>query len=478
MANSNNKPTSGLIFNAFGVAKKLSKTGLSVMNHVVPGTVSRLSHPGYDPKVIQGSAREKADFEKKFYASPQQMIRENLPQMSSQLLGRHYKKINQVASFISPDLNDKLADYFFDKLNDLVSQLSSVDAMLDEVGAKNLAELAKDPERAQRISLALANQNKIIAALQGILTGATGVIGAAIDVPTSLALALRSVYQTGRAYGFELKVEDHAVVEYIFKQIDMGSVAEKQALLAAVRAFSSVLQEHDINQLQQLLGSSNDTELLKNWLVNEDGSLKWSWLNYLPQLHIFSKISPLASMGIGAVYSCKLVDDATNKAQQVFCAARQFLIQHPEQNIATLSAYEKSVALLAQATPKLLADESVVALAPSELKLDQDIEVSDNQAISKVMIKKKTDVVKMDETEKGQQVQQGLEELAEKVVEAHEPVEPQKPALPLEEPILDEDDQPDEAQQLKAENTPQSAVESAPKHESAAVKKKVTKKKS
>ena len=478
MANSNNKPTSGLIFNAFGVAKKLSQTGLSMINHVVPDTVSRLSHPGYDPQVIQGSAREKADFEKKFYESPQQMMREHLPSMSSQLLGRHYKKINQVASFISPDLNNKLADYFFDKLNDLVSQLSSVDAVLDEVGAKNLAELAKDPERAQRISLALANQNKIIASLQGILTGATGVIGAAIDIPTSLALALRSVYQTGRAYGFELNVEDHAVVEYIFKQIDMGSVAEKQALLAAIRAFSSVLQEHDVNQLQQLFGSSNDTELLKKWLVNEEGFFKWSWLNSVPQLHILSKLSPIAAMGISAFYSRKLVDDATDKAQLVFCAARQFLIQHPEQKIATLSAYEQSVALLAQATPKLLADESAVTLAPSELKLDQDIEVSDHATISKVIIKKKTDTVKMDETEKGQQVQQGLEKLAERMVQQHEPVEAQKPALALQEPFLDEEGGSDEEQQLHLENTPQSAVGSTPKAESAAVKKKVTKKKS
>ena len=406
------------------------------------------------------------------------MMREHLPTISSQLLGRHYKKINQVASFISPDLNNKLADYFFDKLNDLVSQLSSVDAVLDEVGAKNLAELAKDPERAQRISLALANQNKIIASLQGILTGATGVMGAAIDIPTSLALALRSVYQTGRAYGFELNVEDHAVVEYIFKQIDMGSVAEKQALLAAIRAFSSVLQEHDVNQLQQLFGSSNDTELLKKWLINEDGSFKWSWLNSVPQLHILSKLSPIAAMGISALYSRKLVDDATDKAQLVFCAARQFLIQHPEQKIATLSAYEQSVALLAQATPKLLADESTITLMPSELKLDQNIEVSDHTTISKVIIKKKTAAVKMDETEKGQQVQQGLEKLAEKVVEAHEPVEPQKPALPLQETLLDEDDQPDEEQQLQPENAPQSAVGSTSKTESAAVKKKVTKKKS
>lgn len=107
------------------------------------------------------------------------------------------------------------------------------------------------------------------------MTGAVGGVGAIIDVPTSLALALRSVYHTGRAYGFELQAKDHTVVEYIFKQIDLGTVAEKQALIAAIRTFAGVLQTHNVNQLQQLLGSANDAELLKNGLP-----MKMVHLNY------------------------------------------------------------------------------------------------------------------------------------------------------------------------------------------------------
>ena len=43
MVNSNKKHSSGLISNAFGVAKKLSETGLNVLQHVAPGTVSKLT---------------------------------------------------------------------------------------------------------------------------------------------------------------------------------------------------------------------------------------------------------------------------------------------------------------------------------------------------------------------------------------------------------------------------------------------------
>lgn len=355
MTNSDHKQSRSLISNAFGVAKKLSATSLDLVNHVAPGTIAKLTQAPNSEQVITGTARTQSPFEKRQYDNPQQMMREHLPKVSSQLLGKHYKKVNQVASFISPDLNEKLSDYLFDKLNDVVSQFTSVDALLKEVGAKNLAELANDPERAARISQTLANQNKLIATLQGAVTGSAGAIGAALDVPTSLALALRSIYHTGRAYGFELQANDHDIVEYIFKQIDLGAVAEKQALLATIRTLSQIAQTHNISQLQQLLGSGNDVELLKKWLSNDAGEFKWSWMSNLPNIGLVSRLTPLVSIGISAGYSWKLVDDATNQAQKVFYGARQYLIEYPNENVDALTAYEKfllkaPVALLESST--------------------------------------------------------------------------------------------------------------------------------
>lgn len=406
MVNSNKKHSSRLISNAFGVAKKLSETGLNVLQHVAPGTVSKLTQSPQADSVVQGTAQEKNAFERKKYENPQQMMREHLPNVTGKLLGKHSKKINHVASFISPDLNEKLSDFLFDKLNDFVSELTSVESVLKEVGAKNLAELSQDTERSRRISTALANQNKIIAAIQGTLTGAVGGVGAIIDVPTSLALALRSVYHTGRAYGFELQAKDHTVVEYIFKQIDLGTVAEKQALIAAIRTFAGVLQTHNVNQLQQLLGSANDAELLKKWIANEDGSFKLSWMNNLPQFNLLTRLTPLATMGISAVYSWKLVDDATAQAQIVFSGARQYLLQHPDQTIDTLEAYEQFTQLLSHANPLLLADSSQKS---NPEKTDTQIE---NKTITQVEVKEKPnekDVV----SNPVEKVEQGIQKLAD-----------------------------------------------------------------
>lgn len=382
MADSNNKQSGSMLSNTFGLAKKIGTTGLSLLNHVAPNSVTKLSQSPEKNSIVEGKARSQSMFEKKQYDNPQQMMREHLPKVSSQLLGRHYKKINNVASFISPQLNDKMSDYFFDKLNDFVSEGSSVDKLLKEVGVRDLKELSQDSARSQRISQALANQNKVLAAIQGALTGATGVIGSAIDVPTSIALALRSIYQTGRAHGFELKPEDQDVVEFIFKKIDIGSVAEKQALLIAVRTFATTLQSHDVSQFQQLVGSSNSSDVLKNWLSNEDGTLKWAWLDNLPQLNIISKLAPLACIGISATYSWKLVDDATDKAQVVFKGAQQYLIQHPNENISALAAFEKSEILLSQASLLLQSPDQEDAAPVIEDVIENDI-IQDVQVLTK-----------------------------------------------------------------------------------------------
>jgi hypothetical protein len=389
--------------------------------------------------VIEGSARSQSVFEPRKYDNPQQMMREYLPNVSRQLLGRQYSKVNRVASFVAPDFSDKVSDYFFDHLNQFTSNLSSVDTVLDQAGAKDLQELTQDVDRSKRLSQALAEQNKWLASIQGAVTGATGVVGSAIDVPLSLLMSLRMIYQVGRAYGFELnKDTEQDIVQFVFKQIDLGQIAEKQSVLMALKIVSNMLQTNDTAQLQNMLGSSNDSEPLKKWLVNENGDMKWNWLNHFPNLSLISKLTPVAGAGIGAAYSWKLVEDVNQKAQQIFSHARSYLQQHQGVELSPIAAYEKSLELLAQAAPRLLNPFTKDELNSGELKLDQDIPVQGHGTIAKVTIKKKSDDAIADDERKSERVEQGLEYLAEHMVEPHAQVEPQKPAITVDEPEIDE----------------------------------------
>ena len=467
MANSNNKRSTGLISQAFGVAKKLSSTGLDLVNHVAPGSVAKLDNVPSQDKIIESSTRDKNMSDQKSFENPQQLFRSHVPKVTQQLLGRHYNKVNNVASFISPDINNKISDFFFDKLNDFVSDQSSVDHVLKEVGAKELKELAADPDRANRIGAALANQNKTVAAVLGAVSGASGVLGTAIDIPLSLALTLKTIYQSGRAHGFELDHKsEQKVVEYVFREVDFGSIAEKQTLLVALRAVSNMLQTQDTHQLQTMLGSSNDFDALKRWLSNSDGTFKWTWLNKVPQLSVISKLTPLAGAGIGAIYSWKLIEDTNTKAQQIFSSAQQYLIQHPDEQIDLLTAYEKSKDLLDQASP-LLALSSAKADQPNTEQssnsvsdtIDHSVQTpADHEVIKSVQVKLKSD----EPEQKVESLETGLQKLVDEYVE---PVEEQTSQVSLadkgqDELIqeLDEDDQdyPVESQsqgEVKAEET-------------------------
>lgn len=437
MVNANNKQSNGLISNAFGVAKKFSSTGLDLLNHVAPDSVTKALKPSNSDQVIDGSAKTKSAFSAKKYDNPQQMLREHLPNVSRQLLGRRFNTVNNVAHFVSPDLTEKVSNYFYERLNQFSNQTSSVDAILNEAGAKDLEELTQDVDRSKRISQALGEQNKWIATVQGAVSGASGMLGTAIDIPASLLMALRTIYQVGRSYGFDLsKEDDQEIVQHIFRQIDLSLIAEKQTLLLGLKALSNTLKTHDISQLQAMLGSDNDVSAIKQWLSRHEGEAKWEWMNHLPKISILerlTKLTPLASAGIGAVYSHRFVEDVNQKAQEAFSHARQYLIQHQDSQLSPYAAYEKAVSLLQQATPKLLNGAShEVEPAKDNLIMDKDIAIEGNNTITQVkLVKKEQNDLSSEEAEvkKDEKVSKGLEALNDELVEPAVDKQSQQPAL-------------------------------------------------
>ena len=381
MKDSDNKRSRGFLTNAFGVAKKLSEVGIEVIQQATANDISKQNLAFDKSNVIEGSARTKSMFDANIYENPQQLLRTHVPQISRQLFGKHYGTVDRVANFVAPQFSDKVSDYLFDQLNTFTNNISSVDAVLDEAGVQHLEELTRDISRSERISRALAEQNKWIASVQGAVTGATGVIGSAVDIPVSIVMSLRTIYQVGRSYGFELNKEtEQEIVQYIFKQIDLGLIAEKQAILMAIKALSNTLETHDVHQLQKLVGSSNDIEALKRWLTNEEGDAKWQWLNSIPKFSMLTKLAPIASASVGAMYSWKLVEEVNEKAQIVFAQARAYLLEQKGSALSPMEAYEKSLALVAQIKPKLI--DQIKANVDANVKNIEEVELKNKDELA------------------------------------------------------------------------------------------------
>lgn len=381
MKDSDNKRSRGFLTNAFGVAKKLSEVGIDVIQQATANDISKQNLALDKSNIIEGSARTKSMFDANVYENPQQLLRTHVPQISRQLFGKHYGTVDRVANFVAPQFSDKVSDYLFDQLNTFTNNISSVDAVLDEAGVQHLEELTQDISRSERISRALAEQNKWIASVQGAVTGATGVIGSAVDIPVSIVMSLRTIYQVGRSYGFELNKEtEQEIVQYIFKQIDLGLIAEKQAILMAIKAISNTLETHDVHQLQKLVGSSNDIEALKRWLTNEEGDAKWQWLNSIPKFSMLTKLAPIASASVGAMYSWKLVEEVNEKAQIVFAQARAYLLEQKDSALSPMEAYEKSLALVDQMKPKLI--EQIKANVDANVKNIEEVELKNKDELA------------------------------------------------------------------------------------------------
>ncbi len=92
MTKFNNNQSDNLFSQVFGVAKKLSSTGLSILQQNQSGDVSKVIEPIPTGKTVEGRSRTKSPFEVEQYESPQQMLREHLPKVTRQVFGRHFKK--------------------------------------------------------------------------------------------------------------------------------------------------------------------------------------------------------------------------------------------------------------------------------------------------------------------------------------------------------------------------------------------------
>lgn len=344
MSNYTRDRSTNKLSGAFGVAKKLSQAGLDKLNARGRGQKTAQTGAERSKQVIDGQAEEK----NAAFATPQSIVREYVPNLSRQLLGRHHGRLSQIVGFVSPVGLDGISDYLFTRLNQFSEQLSSVDKVLEQAGVKHLDHLKQDVSRSGRVSQALIEQNKYLAAAQGGICGAAGAVGSGLDIPLSIVLVLKTVYQTGRAYGFELKAEDQDIVAFIFKQIQLDSIMEKQTLLIAIRTVSNAIKSSDIAELQRLIGSENDLTWIKNFIHERFDDVDLNVLSKVPKLSVITKLTPVVTLSIGTVYSWKLIEDAGQNAQHVFSVARDYLIQHPEQDLSALAAYQQAVNQLQQ----------------------------------------------------------------------------------------------------------------------------------
>jgi DNA-binding transcriptional regulator YhcF (GntR family) len=76
-----------------------------------------------------------------------------------------------------------------------------------------------------------------LATAEGGATGAAGIFGLAVDIPSIIVIALRTIHKIGVCYGFEVKTKsDRDFVLAILAASSSNDMKEKVAALAALRS--------------------------------------------------------------------------------------------------------------------------------------------------------------------------------------------------------------------------------------------------
>ncbi|KAA8734317.1 hypothetical protein F4V57_04935 [Acinetobacter qingfengensis] len=293
-------------------------------------------------QVIEGEAKIRDPLDTD-YADVQQMFRHQFPSITRQVLGRHYTTVNQLARFVVPNGLDQAADEVFKLLSDFSRQIATTDHVLHQTGQKNIEELQQNLERSQRASRAFKENNKILAVTQGAICGATGVVGAAIDLPVSVIISLKTIYEIGHVYGFELdNDEDQRAVYHALSKADIGLVAEKQTILLGLRTLQSIFKSGDYQQLQNFLGTGYSIAQFQDYFKDQQGQYKWSKLQWLHKISVLKFVTPVIGGAVAAYYNVKMIDAVAKQADEMFASARQYLQIHHDQQISVFDAYQQN----------------------------------------------------------------------------------------------------------------------------------------
>ncbi len=274
-------------------------------------------------------------------SDPLYAFRHQVPTISRQLLGSRYATFNRFTTrFVPESVLYGATDQVFSRLAQLAAFLSDKDDVAEQAGLKDFSALgqklgvqkagsdgaisegqssnAANP-LSNQISRAVTEQNRMMAIAEGMVTGATGLIGAVSDLPLILVLSLRTIYQIGHAYGFALDDDaGRALVMQALSEADLSPLAEKQAVLVGLATVRDFLEQGDLAQLQQMAGSHNNTDALRK-IANELSSR----ISLRLSPSILGKVMPVLAGAAGGMYNARVIKAVAASAQKVFAEARK-----------------------------------------------------------------------------------------------------------------------------------------------------------
>lgn len=253
-----------------------------------------------------------------------QSIRQQVPAMFGLGSLKGGKTLQRVSGKVIPDrLKDGVTEFSLDRLAQLAQYLSESDLPLLHADTATPHTLARADELADLV----ADRNRLLAAAEGGATGLFSLAGMLLDLPLSLVIALRTIYQTAKCYGQDLSGEDGLQQIYaILASIDYSSVSEKQTVMAGLGTLSSIAARQGgiISLLPKALN------IISNHPITEHLA-KPVLSRVRTKTGFISRLLPVLGAATGAIYNTQMINSVAAVAQQVFRTAyeQQFDLEYP-----------------------------------------------------------------------------------------------------------------------------------------------------
>ncbi|MEC7120765.1 MAG: EcsC family protein [Pseudomonadota bacterium] len=251
---------------------------------------------------------------------PLATMRQQLPQLGQHLFAGRFASASRLMTQLVPaEALERLTERLFEQVTEFAELISTNDDLYEEAGALTIQDMRDlSLERADELADLMANRNRLIAAAEGGATGLGGLIGTLIDLPLSIVLAVRTVYQIAECYGHDLSgVDGRSKVYDVLAQADFGILAEKQTIMIGLASVNRMLQQNGVSGLQQMVGSAADLELFEKLAHDLADSLN---INLPPNL--LQRAIPIAASATSVLYNTRLINSVAAAAQVTFRAER------------------------------------------------------------------------------------------------------------------------------------------------------------
>ena len=235
------------------------------------------------------------------------------PSVVSQGIGKVLSPLTWAAEKVIPEAATKGALDFSSKIAEWLTNTSDV---LRDGKVASVEELkTKDLELSDELANKVHDWAIGIAAVEGGVTGTLGLPGIAVDVPTIITTALRTIHKIGVCYGFEGKTkEDRDFILGIMAASGANSMSEKLAALAILRSIEVTIAKQTWKKIIQT--AAQDKMSKEAVIIALKNLAKQLGVNLTKRKAL--QTIPLIGGAVGATVNGKYIQDVGWAARRAF----------------------------------------------------------------------------------------------------------------------------------------------------------------